>query len=201
MIIAPILNRVGDLTAPLVDQIKNAIRRKLEEAQQIARQLGEGVDNVIDDVTGRTPQVVTEGVGNVDNGRIRTPESPQKAEPLQMSGASGGSGEIAFGSNALVKFRKHGREIRANAKALGFDIPKGGMKKPEVQAKVVEFMEFIVKNGETRVGAYKSTGGGDLNALWTRYDNSIVVRRSNGEFLSFFDISTGGAAVNFPGGL
>ena len=75
------------------------------------------------------------------------------------------------------------------------------MKKPEVQTKVMEFMEFIVKNGETRVGAYKPTGGGDLNALWTRYDNSIVVRRSNGEFLSFFDISTGGAAVNFPGGL
>ena len=48
LIIAPILNRVGDLTAPLVDQIKNAIRRKLDEAQEIARQLGKGANNVID---------------------------------------------------------------------------------------------------------------------------------------------------------
>ena len=45
-IIAPILNRVGDLTAPIVDQIKNTIRRKLDEAQEIARRLGEGADNV-----------------------------------------------------------------------------------------------------------------------------------------------------------
>ena len=52
-IIAPILNRVGDLTAPLVDQIKNAIRRKLEEAQEIARQLCEKANNVIADVTGQ----------------------------------------------------------------------------------------------------------------------------------------------------
>ena len=63
-IIAPILNSVGDLTAPIVDQIKNAIRGKLTEAQDIALLLGKGVDNVIDDVTGR-PQVATEGAGNV----------------------------------------------------------------------------------------------------------------------------------------
>ena len=49
-IIAPILNLVGDLTAPIVELIKNTIRRKLDEAQEIARRLGEGADNAIDDV-------------------------------------------------------------------------------------------------------------------------------------------------------
>ena len=196
-IISPILERVGDITAPVVGQIKDAIQRKLAEAQEIARQLGEGVDNVIDDVTGR-PQLATEGVGNLSNGRIRTPESPQKAEPLQMSGASGGGSEITFGSNAVKKFRNHAERIRANAKAHGFEIPRGGFKKPEVQNKIKEYIEFIVKNGETRVGAYKPTGGGDLNALWTKYGDSIVIRRSDGEFITFLDASKGGQAINFP---
>ena len=85
-IIAPILNSVGDLTAPIVDQIKNAIRRKLTEAE-IARQLGEGVDNVIDDVTGR-PQVATEGAGNVPS-RMETEPPVRGNEPMQMRGSSG----------------------------------------------------------------------------------------------------------------
>ena len=87
-IIAPILNRVGDITAPIVDQIKNAIRRKLDEAQQIARQLGEGVDNVIDDVTGR-PQVATEGAGNVPS-RMETEPPVRGNEPSRMEGNQSG---------------------------------------------------------------------------------------------------------------
>ena len=87
-IISPILERVGDLTAPIVGQIKDAIRRKLAEAQEIARQLGEGVDNVIDDVTGR-PQVATEGAGNVPN-RMETEPPIRGNEPMQSQGGSGG---------------------------------------------------------------------------------------------------------------
>ena len=88
-IIAPILERVGDLTAPVVGQIKDAIRRKLAEAQDIARQLGEGVDNVIDDVTAR-PQVATEGAGNVPS-RMETDPPVRGNEPSRMeSNQTGG---------------------------------------------------------------------------------------------------------------
>ena len=86
-IISPILERVGDLTAPVVGQIKDAIRRKLAEAQEIARQLGEGAGNVIDDVTGR-PQVATEGVGNVPS-RMETDPPVMGNEPMQMVGTGG----------------------------------------------------------------------------------------------------------------
>ena len=82
-IISPILERVGDLTAPLVGQIKDAIQRKLAEAQEIARQLGEGVDNVIDDVT-RRPQVATEGAGNVPS------RMENRNTPSQIQGGSNG---------------------------------------------------------------------------------------------------------------
>ena len=87
-IIAPILERVGNITAPVVGQIKDAIRRKLAQAQEIARQLGEGVDNVIDDVTGR-PQVATEGAGNVPS-RVETELPVRGNEPMQSTGDSSG---------------------------------------------------------------------------------------------------------------
>ena len=115
-IIAPILNRVGDLTAPLVDQIKNAIRRKLEEAQQIARQLGEGVDNVIDDVTGKgQPRLATEGAGNVTSNQIDNTN-----QPLRSQGNSSGGGKTpnnitrkqqqaldSLGKDTVAKIKSH----------------------------------------------------------------------------------------------
>ena len=94
-IIAPIPNRVGDLTAPIVDQIKNAIRRKLEEAQEIARRLGEGADNVLDDVT-RRPTVATEGAGNIPN-RMETEPPARSNEPSRMEGNSNGETQGARG--------------------------------------------------------------------------------------------------------
>ena len=90
-IIAPILNLVGDITAPVVGQIKDAIRRKLDEAQQIARQLGEGADNVINDVTGQSqPRLATEGTGNVSFSRVETEPLARGNEPLQSTGTPGG---------------------------------------------------------------------------------------------------------------
>ena len=105
-IISPILERVEDLTAPIVGQIKDAIRRKLDEAQEIARQLGEGVDNVIDDVTGRPSQVATEGAGNVPN-RMETDPPVRGNEPMQSrsNSDSGGNREPSStpkGQNELV---------------------------------------------------------------------------------------------------
>ena len=65
------MERVGDLTAPVVGQIKDAIRRKLAQAQEIALQLEQGANRVIDDVTGQ-PRVATEGAGNASPSQIRT---------------------------------------------------------------------------------------------------------------------------------
>ena len=95
-IISPILKRVGDLTAPIVGQIKDAIRRKLDEAQEIARQLGEGAGNVIDDVT-RRPQMATEGAGNVPS-RMETEPPVRGNEPSRMEGNQSG------GINASRKY-------------------------------------------------------------------------------------------------
>ena len=88
-IIAPILEGVGDITAPIVGQIKDVIRRKLAEAQEIARQLGEGADNVIDDVAGQgQPRLATEGAGNVSPNQIDNTNQPRQNEPLQSQGNS-----------------------------------------------------------------------------------------------------------------
>ena len=107
-IIAPILNLVGDLTAPIVNQIKHAIRRKLDEAQEIARRLGEGADNVLDDVTGQPqPRLATEGAGNVSPNQIDNTNQPRQNEPLQSTGSPGGSLPnaitSAIGSNVANK--------------------------------------------------------------------------------------------------
>ena len=82
-VISPILDLVGDITAPLVSRIKNAIRRKLDEAQEIARQLG-------NDVMGQ-PNLVTEGAGNVPS-RMETTQPGRGNEPSRMDGDSRTSG-------------------------------------------------------------------------------------------------------------
>ena len=97
-VIAPLLNGVGDLTAPLIDQIRNTIRRKLDEAQQIARQLGEGANNVIDDVTGQgQPRLATEGVENVN-------------QPNQIRGSSN-SNSGGFSSGALNQLNENSSRV------------------------------------------------------------------------------------------
>ena len=52
--------------------------------------MGEGVDNVIDDVTGR-PQVATEGAGNVPS-RMEAEPPGRVNEPMQSTGSYGSSG-------------------------------------------------------------------------------------------------------------
>ena len=115
-IIAPILERVGDITAPIVDQIKNTIMRKLDEAQEIARQLGEGANNVIDDVTGQPqPRLATEGAGNVSPNQIDNTN-----QPLRSQGNSSGGGKTpnnitpkqqqaldSLGQNTVTKIKSH----------------------------------------------------------------------------------------------
>ena len=118
---------------------------------------------------------------------------------MQSTGTPGGSflKTTTYAPDAIKKFRQTARRIRELAKKHGFDIPQK-MKKPATQQVIKDYVDFIIKNGETRVGAYKPTGGGDLNALWTKYGDTIVLRRSNGEFITFLNASEGGQALNSP---
>ena len=142
----------------------------------------------------------TGGGGKKPDSGGKKPQSESKESSQTNSDTSDGLANIGitFKSNAVKKFRSHNERIRANAKIHNFDIPNGSLKKPEVQNAMKDYMDFVIKNGETRVGAYKPTGGGDANALWTEYGNSIIIRRSNGEFITFLDASKGGQALNSP---
>ena len=142
-IIAPILNRVGDLTAPIVDQIKNAIRRKLTEAQQIARQLGEGADNVINDVTGQ-PRLATEGAGNVGANQIDNTN-----QPLRSQGNSSGGGKTP--NNITPKQQKA-------LNSLGQDT----VAKIKSHLTPQEITEFVDELGVAKVKELADKFGGDV---------------------------------------
>ena len=189
-----------------------------DAAKQAGQQVSQEIDRALDDLLSDRPLAAAGGPnpgnqtskqpgGNSNSGANQSgkqPESggkqPEGNEPSSSNDVPDGSENIniTFGSNAVKKFRSHAERIRTNANIHGFDIPSGGLKKPEVQNAMKDYMNFIIKNGETKIGAYKPTGGGDVNALWTKYDNSIVIRRSNGEFITFLDASKGGQALNSP---
>ena len=73
----------------LIPFLENSWRYRLAKSNsskvsaEIARQLGEGVDNVIDDVTGR-PQVATEGVGNVPS-QVDNVNQPLRSEGKDLN--------------------------------------------------------------------------------------------------------------------
>lgn len=139
-------------------------------------------------VTSLTPfgigaRASTTTAGNVGSGMLRS----------QRCG-----GFAQFGKNSWKKLRNHWGDIRNLAKRQGFDLPS---KFKNSHAEIEEFIDRIVDLGETRVGPYKPTGGGDPAALWTNLDDAVVIRRSDGEFLTILDASGGGQTKNFPGGL
>ena len=152
--------------------------------------------------TGKTP-----GGNNNTGGGAKKPEpegkKPDKQlegnEPSLDTGTPDGSipTTTTYAPDAIRKFRQTARRIRGLAKKHGFDIPQK-MKQPATQKAIKDYVDFILENGKTGVGAYKPTGGGDLNALWTQYGDTIVLRRSNGEFITFLDASGGGQALNSP---
>lgn len=52
------------------------------------------------------------------------------------------------------------------------------------------FITKVISEGTTRVGNYMTIEG----ALWSKLGNALVIRRPNGEFLTFLDYSKGGVA-------
>jgi len=98
-------------------------------------------------------------------------------------------GEVTYGKNEMVKLRKHSQHMRETARELGVEIPKGPGT-PETQTAMRAWVEKVVEEGTTKHGPYMAFG----DAIWIRVGNGIVVRRSNGEFLTYLDYRKGGVA-------
>jgi hypothetical protein len=94
-IIAPVLSGVKDLTVPIVNQMKDIIRTKLDEVQEAARKLGAEFDNVIQDVTGQ-PRLAMEGADNVPPGQVNNQPGDNINQPSPTSTTPGESLKEAF---------------------------------------------------------------------------------------------------------
>ncbi|BAY81540.1 hypothetical protein NIES267_10170 [Calothrix parasitica NIES-267] len=102
--------------------------------------------------------------------------------------------QTSYGDNKKSKFRKHQNDIRTTAEELGVEIPKGvKIKSEEFQKPVVQFIDDIVKTGETRQIPYKEY----TNALWSRKGNAIVIRQADGTFVTFLNACGGGSALQW----
>jgi hypothetical protein len=85
-----------------------------------------------------------------------------------------------YGKNYIEKFGKHIEQIR---RLTGAEIGKKVKTSSETQQQVKNAIDDIVMTGEARTrpwGEYK-------DAIWSRKGDAIVIRQSNGEFVTFLD--------------
>ncbi|BAZ10595.1 hypothetical protein NIES4071_24180 [Calothrix sp. NIES-4071] len=92
---------------------------------------------------------------------------------------------VSYGNNYLDKFRKHAEQIRRTTGKK--EIAK--VSSPQGQEQIKTLIEEIVTTGETRQLRYMAIP----NALWSRKGNAIVIRQSNGEFVTFLEAGKGAA--------
>lgn len=78
---------------------------------------------------------------------------------------------------------------------MEIDIPEKA-KRPETQEAMKEFFSQIAEKGSTKPGIYKGEP-----VLYSRLGDAVIIRRTDGEFLTFLDANGGGAAMNLPEGL
>ena len=100
--------------------------------------------------------------------------------------------EVYFGKNLFEKLKSHQRNLREAAAELGLKVDKGKLT-PEVEMQMKVVIEHVVKNGAQRIGRYKQYD----DALWSRLNDSIVLRQSDGTFITFLK-GDSGAALQFP---
>jgi len=96
---------------------------------------------------------------------------------------------VTYGNNAQVKMRKHSQHMRETAREFGVQIPTGPST-PATQSAMKNWIGTVVGQGETKTGQYMTFEG----AIWSRLGDGIVIRRSNGEFLTYLDYRKGGVA-------
>lgn len=135
----------------------------------------------------------------LNQGKITANEAKQKidqlADRLEAIGAKF-PGEraltgvrLTYGDNFFTKIRKHAQQMRRIARGYGFVIPKSPANPNTVKA-MKNFIQHVVRNGDTRFGRYMTFP----DAQWSRLGDGIVIRRANGEFVTFLDYSLGGVA-------
>jgi hypothetical protein len=96
---------------------------------------------------------------------------------------------LVFGKNKLIKYRKHAQQLRKISKKFEIDIPQK-IKKIETQVVIDDFIKKIIKEGDSRIGDYMTLG----DCIFTKLDDAIVIRKLDGEFVTFLDYSLGGVA-------
>ncbi len=117
-----------------------------------------------------------------DNGnRLYDDDEIEKAleEILAPKGAL-----TTYGKNAMAHFRSHAQHIRETARKLGIEIPKSPSN-PETLAAMKAFIDKVVNEGAKKTGKFKDV----VDAEWYKLGDAIVVRRPDGEWLSFLDYS------------
>ena len=92
---------------------------------------------------------------------------------------------VSYGSNYLEKFRKHAEQIRRTTGQK--EITK--VSSAQGQEQIKKLIEEIVITGETRQQRYMAIA----DALWSRKGDAIVIRQSNGEFVTFLEAGKGAA--------
>ncbi len=118
----------------------------------------------------------------------QTPRTDSQGREVASANAAG-TQELTYGKNAMIKLRKHAQQIREIARRHGIDVPKKPGR-PETFSAMDDFLNIVISNGTTKTGRYMSIE----NALWSKLGDAIVIRRMNGEFLTFLDYAKGGAA-------
>ena len=88
--------------------------------------------------------------------------------------------ETTYGKNAPKKFRKHIDRLR---KLTGAEIGKKVTTSSETQKQVKDAINDVVRNGEAR----QIPWGKYDDAIWSRKGDAIVIRQSNGEFVTILD--------------
>jgi hypothetical protein len=103
-------------------------------------------------------------------------------------------GNVTYGPTEMAHWRSHAQDIREVARAEGVDIPRSPGR-PETQAALRAYIESIVRNPDrTGVGQYKTYE----NAIWTARGDLVVVRTSDGQFITALRDSRGRATSNAP---
>lgn len=153
-----------------------AISKRAKEIEQEYRQLLNLSDS---------EQAAGEANINQKLGQLQGAMADLEIQALATTGSKSFPQTVSYGSNYLEKFRKHAEQIRRTTGKK--EIGKVSSAQGQEQIKIL--IEEIVMTGETRQQRYMAIA----DALWSRKGDAIVIRQSNGEFVTFLEAGKGAA--------
>ena len=103
---------------------------------------------------------------------------------------------LSFGANWNEKRKKHFQQMQQQAPIHGIDMPQK-FKDPQTEQAQKALISKIVSNpSEVRIQKYMTVD----NAIWSKFHDSLVIQKPDGEFLTYLRCSQGGAADFWNGG-